>query len=125
MHPAKYKRLFHPFEPQNYNYFDYQGAKMNVFTFQNNSITLTNIYCSSFGESSWSLNSLNVYYINSGLLMATKLRSFRHQFENDKTIFVKKNNQRTPISMLLQSKDTHDCLSKAIVNDIRVEIHQM
>ena len=36
MHPAKYKKLSHPFEPQNYKYFDYQNAWVNALTFQNN-----------------------------------------------------------------------------------------
>jgi hypothetical protein len=35
IHPSKYKRLTQPFDPQIYNYYDYQDAWINTFTFQN------------------------------------------------------------------------------------------
>lgn len=35
MHPARYKKHSQPFEPQNYNYFDYQNVWTNAFFFQN------------------------------------------------------------------------------------------
>jgi hypothetical protein len=35
IHPSKYKRLSQSFEPQIFNYYDYQDAWLNTFTFQN------------------------------------------------------------------------------------------